>query len=178
MKSLIDTLSHRIAVRIKESNPEETSSVEVMTYALQGIFQNVVTVGSALLIGLCFGHFLDTFLAATCFMGLRLVSGGFHFKSAFACFVFSASVFAVIPFIEVDKSVIVLINVISLFLAAIFSPSNIKEHIRVEEKYFPLFKLVSVILVAANFFILSSIVAFAFLAQTLSLITLKKEVRS
>ncbi|MFC5530145.1 accessory gene regulator ArgB-like protein [Cohnella yongneupensis] len=175
---MIEALSRRMAIKLKEVNPEETASVEVMSYALQGILHNAITFITAFLAGILFGHFVDTLIAVVCFMGLRFVSGGFHFKSALACFLFSATIFIGIPFLDLNDHVLMIINGASLVLAALFAPSNIKEHIRVSERYFPVFKLLSVLLVTINFIYLMPVVTLAFFAQAASLIPFKKEVKS
>lgn len=171
---MIEALSNRIAHKLKEINPEETASIEVMSYALQGILHNAITVLTALTFGLCLGHFWDTVIAATCFTLLRLVSGGFHFRSALACFISSSIVFIAIPMITTTNEIAIIINAASLILVSIFAPSNIQEHIRVSERYFVVFKLLSVLLVAVNFFYLSSIVTLAFFVQAYSLVSLKR----
>lgn len=173
---MIEHLSNRLATKLKEINPEETASVEVMSFALQGILHNTLTFMTALIGGMMLGQFWETFLAVIFFMALRLISGGFHFKSALACFIVSASVFIVIPMFEPNNNVLLLINIISFLLVAIYAPSNIKEHIRYPEKYYPIFKILSLAIVSINFFFLASIVTVAFFVQACSLVTFKKEV--
>lgn len=175
---MIEVMSNRLAVKLKKINPEETASIEVMSYALQGILHNLITIVTALAVGSIFQQFWETFFAAICFTVLRLVSGGYHFKSALACFIVTASVFIAIPFVDVSHSVLLAMNVASLLLAAIYAPSNIKGHVRVEEKYFSVFKVISMGLIAINFIYLTPIITVTFFAQALSLITYPKEVRS
>lgn len=174
MRELIESISHRIAMKLKEANPDETASVEVMSYALQGILQNSITIITALAVGIITGHFGDVLFAAICFTVLRFVSGGFHFKSAFTCFLFSTIVFSVIPFIQLNSQWLLGFNIINFLLAFIYAPSNIKEHIRISDRFFPVFKLLSLLLVTINFFYLSPIVTISFLAQCLSLISFKR----
>lgn len=170
---MIEQLADRIAVRIKETNPEETASVEVMRYALIGLLHNGITISAALIVGLFFGTFQETFLAVVSLMTLRLVSGGYHFSSMLACSLFSFSVFVAIPFITLGEDALLILNTISLLLCSIFAPSNIKEHIRVQEKYFIVFKILSIILVALNFLLLDPIITLGMFAQSLLLITFK-----
>jgi Membrane protein putatively involved in post-translational modification of the autoinducing quorum-sensing peptide len=171
---MIETLSNRLAVKLKGINPEETASVEVMSYALQGILHNMITLLTALIAGFFTDHFWETLLAAIYFTVLRTISGGFHFKSALSCFFVTATIFIAIPLIEVTDQVLLVINVLSLILVAIYAPSNIKEHIRVDERYFPIFKLLSVLVVAANFFFLSDISTLAFFIQAFLLLNFKR----
>lgn len=174
---MIDAIATKIAVKLKEASPEETASVDMMKFALIGIIHNTLIFITALVVGLCAGQLLETLLAAVSFMILRLVSGGYHFKSPLSCFLFSSFVFIAIPFVPLDNSWFWIINVISLLLVSIFAPSNIKDHIRVSEKFFPVFKFLSILVVAVSILFHNEIVTIAFFAQSLTLITLRKEVR-
>lgn len=171
---MIEAIANRIAVKLKEANPEETASVDVMKYALFGLIHNTLTFATALIVGLLLGHLVDTLVAAISFMTLRFVSGGYHFKTPLSCLVFSSLIFVVIPFVQVPEMWLYVINSLSLLLALIFAPSNIREHIRVPEKYWPLFKVISVIIVGANYFFLNPIITLALFVQSITLITLKK----
>lgn len=172
---MIEAFATRIAVKLKEANPKETASVEVMRYALIGIIHNAITFATAFLIGLLLGELLGTFLAAVSFMALRFVSGGYHFKTPLSCFIFSTIIFISIPFITLNSDAYWIVNTISLVLAAIFAPSNIKEHIQVSEKYFPLFKLISVLIVGINYFFLHPVITLALFAQSVTLIYIKRK---
>ena len=171
---MIAMLSNKLATRMKEVNPEKTASVEVMAFALQGLIQNVLSVMLAIIIGLLVGKPWETIIAFASFMGLRVVSGGFHFKSALLCLIFSASIFIVVPFFTLSDSVLVLLNLLSLIIVTIFAPANVKEHLRLPEKQLKVFKFVSMVLVAANFVFLTSVVTVAFFAQSITLININR----
>jgi len=175
---LIDALAGKIAVKLKEANPEETASVEVMKFALFGIIHNTLTFATALIVGLCLGQLLETLIAAISFMILRFVSGGYHFKTPLSCLLFSSFVFVTIPFISINELWYWVINSITLLLVLIFAPSNIREHIRVSEKFFPLFKIISVIIVGVSLLLHNPIVTLAFFIQAITLITFRKEVNA
>jgi accessory gene regulator B len=177
MRPLIDAIANNLAVKLKEANPEETASVEVMKFALFGIIHNTLTFVTALLVGLCLGQLLETLLAAFGFMILRFVSGGYHFKTPLSCLLFSSFVFVAIPFISLSDTYLIIINSISLLLVLIFAPSNIRDHIRISEKFFPMFKVISAILVLVNFIPVNSVITLAFFVQAITLITFKREVR-
>jgi accessory gene regulator B len=179
MRSLIEVIADRIAVKLKKANPEETASIEVMRYALIGIFHNASTFAAALVVGALLGQFIETFTVAFCFLMFRFVSGGFHFRTPLACFVFSFITFVSIPFIPIQSELIYVLNTISLLLSFIFAPSNIKDHIRISEKYFPLFKLISVFIIIVSFFIVNPIITLALFVQSVTLINYKrKEVKN
>ncbi|MFC5469811.1 accessory gene regulator ArgB-like protein [Cohnella suwonensis] len=172
---MIDAIANKIAVKLKEANPEETASIEIMKFALFGLIHNILTITTALFVGLCLGQLLETLLAAFSFMILRFVSGGYHFKTPLSCLLFSSFVFVAIPFVPTNMSSLIILNLISLSLVLIFAPSNIKDHIRVSEKYFPIFKILSALLVIINIFIPdNSIITLAFIIQSVTLITFKE----
>jgi len=173
---LINAIATKIAIKLKEANPEETASVEMMKFALVGILHNTLIFVTALVAGLCLGQLLETLVAAISFMILRLVSGGYHFKTSISCFLFSSFVFIGIPFITLDNLWFWIINTVSILLVLIFAPSNIKEHIRVSEKYFPVFKFLSFLVVVISILFHNEVVTIAFFVQSLTLITLRKEV--
>jgi len=179
MSQLIERLATRIALKIKEASPEETASVELMKFALIGILHNAITIGTALAVGAILGRFGEVLLACAAFMLLRLFSGGFHFKSALSCFLFSAAIFVLIPLIPIgrDFPYLHLLTASSFMLCLFFAPANIKEHIRVPEKSFPLFKLISLALVTLSYFLSHPVVTLAFLAQSLTLLPLPRKRR-
>ncbi len=172
---MIESLAERISIRLKNANPEETTSVEVMKFALTGVLHNSVTIFAALVVGGIFGHFADTLLTIVFFMTLRLVSGGYHFKSALHCFIFSFGVFVAIPFISITDDIIGILLLVSLLLATLYAPSNITEHIRVNRKFFPLFKLLSLLIIALDLILWNPIIALAVCAQSLTLIRFNRK---
>lgn len=174
MKPLIDSIANRLAVKLKEANPEETASIEVMRYALIGIIHNTLTFSTALIVGLFLGQLIDTLVAAICFMALRFVSGGFHFKTPLSCLIFSSFIFIAIPLVSIPETFLIGINSLSLILVLIFAPSNIKEHIRIPEKYFPMFKIVSLLVIIVNYIFLTPIITLAFFVQSVTLITFER----
>lgn len=123
------------------------------------------------------GQLYETLVAAFGFMILRFVSGGYHFKTPLSCLLFSSFVFVAIPFVPLNTTWFWIINVLTLALVLIFAPSNIKEHIRVSEKFFPVFKVISTILVIISFFLHNEIVTLAFFIQSVTLITFRREVK-
>lgn len=73
----MNTLSHKIAVAIKQANPEETYSVEIMQYSLGIILNTLLIFIATAATGLLTGHFAEfmTFLLSCSI--LRLTSGVF-----------------------------------------------------------------------------------------------------
>jgi accessory gene regulator B len=175
MNSLIEYTAERIALKLKSINPEETASVEVMKYALYGIIHNLLVIITSLLIGIILGNLIDTLIASFSFMALRLFSGGLHFKSSLVCLIFSTFTLVFSTLFVLPMVYLYVINSISLLLVFIYAPSNIKEHLRVSERMYPLFKAISIFIVLTNFLWMNPVVGWTFLIQSLALIHIKEK---
>src|SRR5690554_2422168 len=110
----IDVLARRIAVSIKNTNPEKTHSVEVMTFALIILMNGLLSFSLALLIGAITGKAYMTLIAIIAFVLLRFCSGGFHFQSSMACTIVSCAIFAIIPHIPVNYEWFLILTGLSL----------------------------------------------------------------
>lgn len=170
---MIEALSNRLAIKMKQINPEQTASVEVMSFALQGILQNSLAIITAFLVGVILSKPWETVLAVISFMGLRFVSGGQHFKSALLCFLSSTAIFIVVPLLSFNDMTLIILNCINLVIVYLFAPSDIREHMRLPDKYFIVFKMISLVIVAINFMFLTPIVTIAFFVQAVTLIPFK-----
>lgn len=169
----MNILSYKLATIIKQANPQETSSVEVMQYALNIILNGLLIVIVSLLIGGVTDRLSDTAIVLFSFAVLRFFSGGKHLKTAAACNVFSITLCSSIPHISyLFQDHVWLINIASLLLILAFAPSP-DIHAQVPLHWYPWMKLVSILMVSANFFVASSVIGLAFLAQSLTVITNK-----
>ncbi|MGC5326957.1 accessory gene regulator B family protein [Brevibacillus sp. SYSU BS000544] len=141
-----------------------------MAYKLSIFINNISIIFISCLVGLVTGTFSETLLALVAFVLLRRFSGGSHAKKLTACLIISTFLISSIPHIPTPESLLTPINFITLVLVALFAPSHcevnaIPDHAR--HKY----KMISLILVATNFFFIgSTIISLSFLAQALFLI--------
>ncbi|AIQ48312.1 hypothetical protein R70723_22140 [Paenibacillus sp. FSL R7-0273] len=166
----MNTLSHKIAVAIKQANPEETYSVEIMQYSLGIILNTLLIFIATAATGLLTGHFAEfmTFLLSCSI--LRLTSGGFHLKTARACNTFSVLLCTLVPYLfSFYELNLTLMNMASLLIMLLFAPNPDKNAL-MPVKIFPILKIISVLLVCLNFFMHSSVIGLAFLAQSLTVI--------
>lgn len=167
----MNILSYKIALKIKQANPEETSSIEVMQYSLNIILNSLVIVTISLLIGWLTGRFAGTAVALFGFAFLRFVSGGKHLTTAAACNIFSISLCVSIPHLTfIIEDHLWIINILSLIIVLIFAP-NPDANVQIPLRWYPLMKVISSLIVLSNFFILSSVLGLAFLAQSLTVIS-------
>jgi accessory gene regulator B len=164
MRDPIDVISEKIST-YKFFRGQKSREVTEYIYAI-GI--NMVGV---ILITALFGKLLGTsnhaIIAMMSFFVLRKFSGGFHFRSLTLCMVVTVGLFSIIPFINISTVYIQLINVISITILLLFAPNNMKQIPIIFQS--PL-KVISVIIVMTNFFIIDSNIALSFFAQAILLI--------
>ncbi|MGF7048448.1 accessory gene regulator B [Paenibacillus sp. DS2015] len=171
---MMKTLAYKIASLIKRTDPEGTHSIEVMQYSLGIILNTVFIFVTSILLGWVTGRMGETVLV---FLGigiLRMCSGGTHLKSAWACNIVSIVICVAIPHLSLFfGSMLIYMNVASLVIMLWFAPRP-DANVHISRKAYPWLKIVSVLLVALNFIIGSSVVGLAFLVQSLTIIPLRR----
>ncbi|WP_249899725.1 accessory gene regulator B family protein [Paenibacillus sp. PK3_47] len=170
----MNTLSYRIASLIKQANPQETSSIEVMQYALNIILNSLLIVTGSLFIGLLTGSLPTTAAALFSFGIIRFFSGGRHLTTAAACNIFSITLCASIPHLAfLIENHLWIINIICWIIMLIFAP-NPDANANIPLHWYPWMKVIALLLVSANFFVHSAVIGLAFLVQSLTLIPMKR----
>ncbi|MFB7817380.1 accessory gene regulator B family protein [Paenibacillus chitinolyticus] len=167
---MIIQISGRFARWLKDADPYGPVSFEVMKYALSVLINLLLVVGLCLLIGYIDGKFVETVVAVCSFVGLRMFSGGFHFKSLEVCVIASVALLTAVPVLSpyvLGHSV--WLGGLSLLLVLLKAPTSISGT-RLTERHKPLFKAISAVIVCTNFFIGSPVIAISFLLQSLLLI--------
>lgn len=172
---MIERLSESLAIKIKKANEEETASVAVLKFAITGLVQNIINILLILIISALFGYFYEGLIAFCAFMLLRIFAGGHHFKSATLCTVVSVISIVVIPPLAgvLPAEAILYINLASLAITLVFAPSNIKKT-RIKPSWRPVYKGISVLIIAVNFILQSPIIAVSFLFQAVSTIDIQR----
>ncbi|AIQ70337.1 accessory gene regulator ArgB-like protein [Paenibacillus graminis] len=170
---MIEYLAMRMAESIKRNVPDSPTSTAVMRFALSVVINAAMIIILSLLISLITGRIAEVIIALLAFPLLRQASGGYHMKSGMKCVLFSTALITAISLTDLQYKHILSVGLISLILVAIYAPSNIEKQSRTPKKYYPLLKLISMIIVSLNIFIGSSVLAAAFFAQSISLIRLK-----
>ncbi len=144
-------LGRKIAESIKRANPNETASVEVMSYSLTNIIHSSTIILISLLISLPLNIFAETLLALFWFMCLRVLTGGFHFKSLNVCATFSIISVVLCPYIAQIQFLFPWVDYLSITLLLVFSPAQNKSS--VPDKWL---KMISLLAVALNMFLFQS----------------------
>lgn len=174
---MMEAIALKIAKKMKAIEPERTPSIEVMKFSLEGILNISVTIVISLLIGALTGHLGEVALGLLAFALLRFFSGGFHLHKSIYCSVLTVAIICAAPLLTLEREWFIAVTVGTLILLFVFAPSNIAGHARLPQKYFPLLKLISLIIVGSNFLFDSSTLAIVFFAQSLTTISFRKEVK-
>lgn len=165
--------SHQLAVYLKRVNPQHPASIEVITFAIRSLSNFIGTTIVSLLIAYFLQQTSAALLAMISFAVLRSISGGYHLKTSLGCVVATSLMVNIIPFIPVHKHVFYLMTFLSMLLCGAFGARNINHTTRIPEKYFPLLRILSVLVVSVNLLVQSNIMALSFFAQSLSLIQIQ-----
>lgn len=171
---MIEHLAHLIANKIKKEVPNHHASMEVLEFSLSIIINALMIILCTLLFSFLTGRVIEAVVALIAFPLLRQLSGGFHLKTGMGCVIFTTFLMTVLSFSDFSNSIIRVFGLISILLALIYAPSGIENQSRIPEKYYPLLKVSSMIIIGMNFFILSPVISSTFLVQTLTLIKLRR----
>ncbi|QGQ96764.1 hypothetical protein EHS13_18710 [Paenibacillus psychroresistens] len=167
MTPIVYRLADNIAQSIRRNDPE-SSSIEVLRFALIALINAVIVIGSMLVVGALTGHFLDTLIASFAFPVLRYFSGGMHLRSSALCNVISVVIIAICVYTPMEYWYNGLVlNALSIGFLAIYAPSGIKQSKMKKENYFIL-KCIAILIVSTDFIFHSSVLSIALFAQSVT----------
>ncbi|WP_127589200.1 accessory gene regulator ArgB-like protein [Paenibacillus koleovorans] len=150
---MIENIAFRIASKIKTVDPDNTTSVDVMKYALIGLINSFLVFTFAFSFAILTNNFINTLLFSIGFIFLRSVSGGFHFSSSISCFIVSSAMAASVPHLQLSFELNLILNFISIIFVLLFAPSNIEGQTRIPKRYYPHLKYISIVIVIISLFI-------------------------
>lgn len=84
---MIEKMASMIVRQMEMQKVINKSSCEYYEYTLTAMIENIVTVGTMLLLGILFGEFLHTICFMLFFLTLRRRTGGFHANKFFQCYI-------------------------------------------------------------------------------------------
>ncbi|MEK3836967.1 MULTISPECIES: accessory gene regulator ArgB-like protein [unclassified Paenibacillus] len=174
----MNTLAFKISTAIKNANPEETGSIEVLQYSLNIILNTFLIITCSLFFGWLLNNTAATLLFFASFSVLRIFSGGFHLRTATACNIVTTLLCVLTPyfFILTGSFLLMAFNMISFIIMCFFAP-NPDKNARIPYHWFPHLKVISIFLVACNFFIGSSVLGLAFFVQSLTVLPWKRRLK-
>ncbi|MBG9776161.1 accessory gene regulator ArgB-like protein [Brevibacillus laterosporus] len=166
---MVGKLALALAHKIKKATPEESTSEEVLAYSLSIQLNGIAIIVSSLIIGLITGKGCDTLIALVSFSLLRFASGGWHAKTMTTCYWLSTIIISLIPHLQIDKSLLLYLSIVSFLLVVIYAPRS-KEENNIPRSALPYLKIVSVIIVCIGFYLDNTVVNLALFVQALTLI--------
>jgi accessory gene regulator B len=169
----LEGFAHRTAVRMKTINYEKTASLEVLKFGLLLFINFISIVFISLSIGLITGKLTETLVTLVAFALLRACTGGYHLKSSILCIFYSSALMSIIPHVPMNLLAVYVLIIISILLILIFAPFGMENQSNIPKRFYPLLKIIGVLLVATNLFILSSTLAVCFFVQSVMLIRMK-----
>lgn len=167
---MIEQLAFKMAVSLKRSIPDHPSSVEIFKFSISLLLNMTFIIVLTLAVSILTGRTEEIMIILLSFAVLRQLTGGIHLKTNMQCVLYSTIIFTVISLLEVGKGITVGASLLALGLVFLFAPRGIDKQSRIPRKFYPYMKLAALMLVAANFIILSSVLAFSFLVQAITLI--------
>jgi accessory gene regulator B len=170
---MIENAAEKIAQKIKDANPQDTASVEVMKYSLIAVIGTGSAIAFSMLFSTLLGTLIETLLTIFAFVSLRSISGGYHFKTAEACTLSSIIGAVALPLIPLDYYMGIGLMIASIMLFAWLAPIGINQSRIFSAKHYPFLKLLSILLVASNFLFMSDILTKAFFVQAITLLIMK-----
>lgn len=171
---MIENIAYRLAVGLKNRVPNHPTSINVFRFTFAALINAFSIIILTLGISFFTGKTVEAIVILTSFAVLRGVSGGIHLKSGDKCVVVTTTLFTVISLIDLTKTVVVLLNGISVVLAYLYAPSRIEKQSRIDPKHYPKLKYVSILIIATNFLVMSSVLAVTMFVQCVLLIKLKR----
>lgn len=165
----VERFSEELALSI-HSHAKNSSSVAVLKFALINMINLLIVMVMVLIICIITGDLVSGLIAFFAFPILRYFSGGLHFKSAYVCNVVSALMILSAVYIPVSfRSVGIWMSAASIILLLIYAPSGVKRS-RLDPKYYPVLKVIAVLIVGTSLILQSALLAKIFFLQSLTLI--------
>lgn len=171
---MIEALSNKIAVHIKNNVPDHPASVAVLKHALAILLNMVFITGLTLFISAITGRYKEVLTIMAAFAFLRQMTGGLHLKSGMGCVVVSTLLFTGLSLVHLDYTWTLGATIASMLLILAFAPAGIERQTRIPPRYFPLLRLGAFIVVSFNLWIANPFIAISFLAQSLLLINIRR----
>ncbi|OUM93855.1 MAG: post-translational modification of quorum-sensing peptide protein [Thermobacillus sp. ZCTH02-B1] len=175
---MVESWAEKLAIKIKQANPEQTASVPVMKFALIIVINFTVPVIAAMAFGISTGKGAETLTAVSYLLCLRMLSGGYHFERPLPCMLITFLIVAVPPHMDMAEQWTPILTGIALILVLLLAPANMKGYNTIPETYYPLLKIVSALIVCSNFLFFSETAAIVLAVQGFTLLFRNKEVKS
>lgn len=155
------------------------SSCEYYEYALIGMVEHAITVGSMLLLGLIFKQFLPTICFIVFFLSLRKRTGGFHANKFWQCYLGTVAtyivVMQVVPMLCINQTIMYGMLFFAIFLICIIGTINhpnidmSKSELQESKKAARLVVLMEVMIIAVLVYLKADILYIGYMAVAIIL---------
>jgi accessory gene regulator B len=163
--NFIDRSAESLAKSIRHHYSEAGSEV-ALKYALSLLINTVTAITVSLLFCALTGRFAECAIGITAYTVMRYFTGGLHASSSLSCCILSIIIFITIAFSSFPYSYVgIALDLLSIGIFFITAPNDIKNISSIDPKYYPLLKLIAILLVSSNFFIHSTLLSAAFFIQ-------------
>ncbi|MBD2845718.1 accessory gene regulator B family protein [Paenibacillus sp. IB182496] len=167
---MLERLSVRLASRIRAEVPDHPRSEAVLAYGLKLMFNTAATLLLGVLLGMLLGMLSRVLLALGAFALLRVLSGGYHFRSALVCVIVSSVGAAVLAYVQLSPAAVAALNGINALLVLGYAPSGIERQSRIPAAWYPHLRAASLLIVLSNFWFQSPLLAATWFLQAVSLL--------
>lgn len=166
----VSSVATKIAVYINK-NVENASSVAVLKMSIVTLINYFIIASLVLIVCMFTGDFLLGMLALIMMPLLRQFSGGIHLKSSNACNVVSALLILLAIYIPINYYFTgMFIVVISIIIMLLYAPQGIQNVSRLDAKYYPILKMIAILMISTNFYFQSAFLALLFFLQAITII--------
>lgn len=170
--NIIDHSASKLAKAIRRHDPN-ASSEAVLTYSLIIILNTLSCVFIVLITCLITGRFIEGILVLFFFAFLRYFSGGVHLNSSLTCTIASSVVLIIIAHIPLQYWWTgFTLDIISIIILLWLAPAGVESVSKLNPKYYPLLKVISIIIVSSNFLVQHPVLSLTFLTQAVTLFPL------
>lgn len=125
---MIEKMALKIVSQMEIQKIISKSNREYYEYALISMVENTVTVGTMLLLGLLFRHFLHTVCFLVFFLSLRKRTGGFHADKFWQCYLITVvtyiAVIQIVPVLCETPAVLYGLLLFAIFLICVMGTIN------------------------------------------------------
>lgn len=167
--NFIDRSALYIARAIRRNYPDAGSET-ALKYSLSLLINTFTSITAILVICAFTYHLTEGLVTILLFLILRFFSGGVHMHTSLSCCLASIIVLTAISHLEFNYFYLgALLDCATIVILLILAPQGIDNVSRVDHKYYPLLKIISVLMVASNFIFHSSLVTAVFFTQALTL---------
>jgi|HigsolmetaGSP12D_1036236.scaffolds.fasta_scaffold00027_5 accessory gene regulator B len=170
---MIEALSDKISAYVYRHNERQHVSQAVMKFALISIIMNSTTILLCLFIGFLDGHFKETLLATIAMAILRILAGGYHFRSPLLCIIVSTAAVTSVPFILLSLPVLYALTAVSALLILLFAPADSKKYTRLSNRALTWMKYIALLMVLSNLGFQSETLSVSWFIVSLTLLPLK-----